>query len=134
MSRFRPLKHTLTGHNTEMMMKLVVESRTQRVVGCHIVGDDAGVRPLVLSASSIACDGIETLDIPAGSGSAWLAIRTEGTARAELRQGLVTIPSATRPIVWHPTSDDGSRQSERLICFGDGRLTIESAVETTIGP
>ncbi len=99
----------------------------------EVVGDD-DIQPLVLSASSIACDGIEALEIPAGSGSAWLAVRTEGTARAELRQGLVTIPSATRTIVWHPTSDDGFRQSERLICFGDGRLTIESAVETTIGP
>jgi hypothetical protein len=35
--------------------------------------------------------------------------------------------------VWHPTSVDGSRQSERIICFGDGRLTIESAVEMTTG-
>ena len=98
----------------------------------EVVPDDSTVQPLVLSANSITCDGIDTLEIPAGSRSAWLTIRTEGIARAELRQGFVTVPSATRTIVWHPTADDGSRRSERIICFGEGRLTVESAVETTI--
>ncbi len=41
MSRFRPMKHTLSGRNAHAMMKLVVDSESQRVVGCHMVGDDA---------------------------------------------------------------------------------------------
>ncbi|MDE0343412.1 MAG: glutathione-disulfide reductase [Deltaproteobacteria bacterium] len=39
---FTPLKHTLSGRNEKTMMKLVVERATHRVVGCHMVGDDAG--------------------------------------------------------------------------------------------
>ncbi|MEQ9811814.1 MAG: glutathione-disulfide reductase [Azospirillaceae bacterium] len=39
---FKPLKHTLSGRDAKMMMKLLVERASQRVVGCHIVGDDAG--------------------------------------------------------------------------------------------
>jgi glutathione reductase (NADPH) len=41
MSRFRPMKHTLTGRDAHAMMKLIVERDSQRVVGCHMVGDDA---------------------------------------------------------------------------------------------
>lgn len=40
-SRFRPMKHTLTGRDAHAMMKLIVDRKSQRVVGCHMVGDDA---------------------------------------------------------------------------------------------
>lgn len=40
-TKFRPLKHTLTGRETQSLMKLIVDHRTQRVVGCHVVGSDA---------------------------------------------------------------------------------------------
>ena len=35
------MKHTLSGRDEKMMMKLVVVSATQEVVGVHIVGPDA---------------------------------------------------------------------------------------------
>jgi glutathione reductase (NADPH) len=41
-TRFRPLKHTLTGRDETTMMKLVVDPRTDRVLGCHMVGPEAG--------------------------------------------------------------------------------------------
>ncbi|HEY2231197.1 MAG TPA: glutathione-disulfide reductase [Xanthobacteraceae bacterium] len=39
---FRPMKATLSGRDTRVFMKLVVDGSTDRVVGCHIVGADAG--------------------------------------------------------------------------------------------
>jgi glutathione reductase (NADPH) len=39
---FRPMKATLSGSGSKSLMKLVVDGRTGRVVGCHIVGPDAG--------------------------------------------------------------------------------------------
>lgn len=39
---FRPLKHTLTGRDERTMMKLIVDRLTDRVLGCHMVGADAG--------------------------------------------------------------------------------------------
>ncbi len=39
---FRPMKVTLSGRDTRVFMKLVVDGTTDRVVGCHIVGPDAG--------------------------------------------------------------------------------------------
>ena len=41
-SDFRPLKHTLGGREERSFMKLVVERKTDRVVGCHMIGADAG--------------------------------------------------------------------------------------------
>jgi glutathione reductase (NADPH) len=41
-SAFRPLKHTLSGRDERAFMKLVVDRGTDRVVGCHMLGPDAG--------------------------------------------------------------------------------------------
>lgn len=39
---FKALKHTLSGSSERTLMKLVVEDTTDRVVGLHMVGPDAG--------------------------------------------------------------------------------------------
>jgi glutathione reductase (NADPH) len=41
-SEFKALKHTLSGSSERTLMKLVVEEATDRVVGLHMVGADAG--------------------------------------------------------------------------------------------
>ena len=41
-STFRTLKDTLTGSTAQTMMKLIVDRKSDRVVGCHMVGPDAG--------------------------------------------------------------------------------------------
>ena len=38
---FRPMKATLSGRDTRMLMKLVVDGADGRVLGCHIVGEGA---------------------------------------------------------------------------------------------
>src|ERR1035437_1489986 len=40
-ANFKPIKATLSGRGTQVLMKLVVDATTDRVVGCHIVGDGA---------------------------------------------------------------------------------------------
>jgi glutathione reductase (NADPH) len=39
---FRPMKATLSGRDTRSFMKLVVDGVSDRLVGCHIAGPDAG--------------------------------------------------------------------------------------------
>ena len=39
---FRPMKHTLGGASERSMMKLIVDAKTDRVLGAHMVGADAG--------------------------------------------------------------------------------------------
>ncbi len=41
-SEFKALRHTLSGSTERTFMKLVVETKTDRVVGLHMVGADAG--------------------------------------------------------------------------------------------
>jgi glutathione reductase (NADPH) len=41
-SRFRPLKATLSGSPEKVFIKLVVAKNTGRVLGAHMVGDEAG--------------------------------------------------------------------------------------------
>ncbi|PSM20050.1 glutathione-disulfide reductase [Nitratireductor sp. StC3] len=45
---FRPMRHTLSGRDEKMMMKLVVDGESRRVVGAHVLGPDAGEMAQIL--------------------------------------------------------------------------------------
>ena len=46
---FRPMRHTLSGRDERMLMKLVVDAASDRVLGCHIMGPDAAEMAQVLA-------------------------------------------------------------------------------------
>src|ERR1044071_5447034 len=48
---FRPIKATMSGRDPRVLMKLVVDGSTDRVLGCHIVGDSAAA---IIQAVAIA--------------------------------------------------------------------------------
>ncbi len=48
---FRPMKNTLSGRAEKTLMKLVVEAKTRRVVGAHVMGPDAGEMAQLLGVS-----------------------------------------------------------------------------------
>ncbi|HEY1073768.1 glutathione-disulfide reductase [Brevundimonas sp.] len=50
-TRFRPMKYAFTGSDERVLMKLVVDADSQRVVGCHIVGPDS---PEMIQLAAIA--------------------------------------------------------------------------------
>ena len=50
-SGFRPMKHTLSGRDERVLMKLVVDGDSQRVLGCHMIGMDA---PEIVQGLAIA--------------------------------------------------------------------------------
>ena len=41
-SEFRPMKHTISGRDERTFMKLIVDDASDRVVGVHMMGPDAG--------------------------------------------------------------------------------------------
>ena len=51
LTRFTPMRHALTGRARKTMMKLVVCQQTQRVLGAHMLGEDA---PEIVQGLSIA--------------------------------------------------------------------------------
>ena len=40
-TRFRPMKYVLAGRDERMLMKLIVDAKSDKVVGCHVLGPDA---------------------------------------------------------------------------------------------
>ena len=50
-SRFRPMKHTLSGRNERTMMKMVVDKATDKLLGVHMVGEDA---PEIIQGLAVA--------------------------------------------------------------------------------
>jgi len=50
-TRFTPMRHALSGRARKTFMKLVVDQQTQRVLGAHMVGEDA---PEIMQGLSIA--------------------------------------------------------------------------------
>jgi glutathione reductase (NADPH) len=48
-ANFKPMKATMSGRDTRVLMKLVVDATTDRVVGCHIVGEGAAEMVQVLA-------------------------------------------------------------------------------------
>src|SRR6185312_2639794 len=50
-TRFRPMKNTLSGRGERIFMKLIVDAKTDRVVGCHMIGQDA---PEIIQGLAIA--------------------------------------------------------------------------------
>ncbi|MHA1523680.1 MAG: glutathione-disulfide reductase [Alphaproteobacteria bacterium] len=50
-SSFRPMKNTLSGATDEMLMKIIVEKASDKVLGVHIMGPDAGEMAQLLGIS-----------------------------------------------------------------------------------
>jgi glutathione reductase (NADPH) len=51
MARFKPMKNTLSGREERTLMKLVVDARSDRVIGCHMLGPDA---PEIIQGLAVA--------------------------------------------------------------------------------
>ncbi|TCS42533.1 glutathione-disulfide reductase [Reinekea marinisedimentorum] len=41
-AKFRPMKNTLSGSPHKVLMKMLVDAETRKVIGCHMAGNDAG--------------------------------------------------------------------------------------------
>jgi glutathione reductase (NADPH) len=50
-SKFTPMRHTLTGRARKSMLKLVVDQASQKVIGAHMLGEDA---PEIMQGLAIA--------------------------------------------------------------------------------
>jgi len=79
-SRFRPMKLTLTDAQEKTLMKLVVDADTDRVLGCHMVGPDAGeiVQGLAVALKAGATKRVfdETIGIHPTAAEEFVTMRT----------------------------------------------------------
>ncbi|MDX5373731.1 MAG: glutathione-disulfide reductase [Pseudomonadaceae bacterium] len=79
-SRFRPMKLTLTECQERTLMKLVVDADTDRVLGCHMVGPEAGeiVQGLAVAIKAGATKRVfdDTLGIHPTAAEEFVTLRT----------------------------------------------------------
>ncbi len=80
MARFKPLRHTLTGRDTQTVMKLLVEQSSQRVVGAHMLGDDSAEMmqgiAVAMTAGATKADFDQTIGIHPTGAEEWVTLRT----------------------------------------------------------
>ena len=79
-SRFRPLKHTLTGASEFTLMKMLVDPATDRVLGVHMAGADAAEiiqgMAVALQAGATKADFDNTLGIHPTAAEEFVTMRT----------------------------------------------------------
>jgi glutathione reductase (NADPH) len=79
-SRFKPMKLTLTESSEQTLMKLVVDAHTDRVLGAHMVGPDAGdiIQGLAIALKAGATKRLfdETIGVHPTSAEEFVTLRT----------------------------------------------------------
>lgn len=79
-SRFRPMKQTMTGSLERSLMKLVVDADTDKVLGCHMAGPEAGeiIQGLAVALKAGATKRIfdDTLGIHPTAAEEFVTMRT----------------------------------------------------------
>jgi glutathione reductase (NADPH) len=79
-SRFRPMKLTLTECQEKTLMKLVVDGKADKVLGCHMVGPDAGEivqgLAIALKAGATKRDFDDTIGVHPTAAEEFVTMRT----------------------------------------------------------
>jgi glutathione reductase (NADPH) len=92
-ANFRSLKHTLSGRDERMFMKLLVDGDSGRVVGCHVMGPDAAeivqMAAIAMKLKATKADFDATVALHPTAAEELVTMREKWTAPAK--------PAATKP-------------------------------------
>ncbi|PZW41359.1 NADPH-glutathione reductase [Humitalea rosea] len=79
-SRFTPMRHTITKNGRRTLMKLVVDARTQKVLGAHMMGEDAAEMmqgiAIAITAGATKQDFDRTIGIHPTAAEEFVTMRT----------------------------------------------------------
>ena len=77
---FMPMRHIISGRKRRTVMKLVVDQKTQKVVGAHMIGDDAAEMMqaigIAMTAGATKADFDRTIGVHPTSAEEWVTLRT----------------------------------------------------------
>ncbi len=78
-STFKHMKHTLSGLDEKTMMKIIVDKATDKVLGCHMVGADAGEiiqgLAIAIKAGATKADFDQTIGIHPSAAEEFVTMR-----------------------------------------------------------
>jgi glutathione reductase (NADPH) len=87
LARFRPMKHTLSGRDEFVVMKLLVDGKTDKVVGCHMMGPDAAeivqMAAIALKMGATKADFDATVALHPSVAEEFVTMRTKRAAPAK---------------------------------------------------
>jgi glutathione reductase (NADPH) len=99
-ARFRPLKHTLSGRDETMFMKLLVDGDSGRVVGCHILGADAAeivqMAAIALKLKATKADFDATMALHPSVGEELVTMREKWVAPVKVQPARAKAPRRKR--------------------------------------
>ncbi len=79
-ANFLPMRHVMTGRKQRTLIKLIVDQASQRVVGAHMLGDDAAEMMqsigIAMTAGATKADFDRTIGIHPTSAEEWVTLRT----------------------------------------------------------
>ncbi|MDR4305582.1 glutathione-disulfide reductase [Chelatococcus sambhunathii] len=82
-ARFRPMKATLSGRDDKVLMKLVVDAATDRMLGVHIVGEDAAemiqIAAIAVKMGATKADFDATMALHPSAAEELVTLRTKWT-------------------------------------------------------
>ncbi len=89
-TRFTPMRHNLTGRARKTLMKLVVDQASQKVIGAHMLGEEAGEimqgLAIAVTCGATKADFDRTIGIHPTAAEEFVTLRTRtrvaGVARA----------------------------------------------------
>ncbi len=85
-ANFRPLKHTLSGRDLRALFKLIVDAKTDKVLGCHIFSFDAGeiiqVVGVALKMGATKADFDSTIALHPSAAEELVTMRTKSYSKA----------------------------------------------------
>ena len=91
-STFKPMQHTLSGRDEKTFMKLIVDDATDRVVGAHMVGPDAGEIiqgiAVALTCGATKAQFDATIGIHPTAAEEFVTMRTEWVPEPETYPGV----------------------------------------------
>ncbi len=89
-SRFTPMRHTLSGRKRRTLMKLVVDQASQRVVGAHMLGEDAAEivqgLSIAINCGATKADFDRTVGVHPTAAEEFVTMRTRTRVAGEAAQ------------------------------------------------
>ena len=80
LASFTPMRHIMSGRLRKTLLKLVVDQASQRVVGAHMIGDDAAEMMqaigVAMTAGATKQDFDRTIGVHPTSAEEWVTLRT----------------------------------------------------------
>ena len=136
-SSFRPMKATISGRDERMLMKLLVDGKSDRVLGVHVLGHDAGeiiqMAGIALAMGATKADFDRTIAVHPTAAEELVTMRTPVAARAAPGGGRRTTAASVGSATSHAPPHRGPARHKLDVGFQRQRGHVGDRVADELG-